>query len=47
MTKVPEEIKKKLLEYPFSTSITTPLAGKIVPETAKTSETFKFRGVKV
>lgn len=45
MTKVPEEVKKQLLDYPFSGRITTPLATKIRQETATTSEKGLNRGV--
>lgn len=45
MTKVPEHIKKKLLDYPFSDQITTPQATNIGQETATISETSLNRGV--
>lgn len=45
MSKVPEEIKKQLLDYPFSDRITTPQATKTGQETATTSETGLNTGV--
>jgi len=46
MTHVPEEVKKQLLDYPFSTLLTTPQASKMRVETAKNTDTSINGGVR-
>lgn len=46
MSKVPEEVKKQLLDYPFVTCVRPPQASKIWVETAKTSESSINGGVR-
>ena len=38
MSKVPEEVKKQLLDYPFVTAVRSSQVGQMWQETAKSSE---------